>query len=332
MDTKSNKSVMSKCMNLLIEGKTFLILLILVVVLTIASPYFLTVSNIMNVIRQISASAIISVGFTLVIASGNLDLSVGRMLGLIGVVTALISKIQGVPLVAVILLGLLLGAFCGALNGVIGTKMHIPMFITTVAMQGVFQGANYLFSKSSTINQIPPSYAYIGQKSYGFLPLPVIILAVVVCIGYIILNKTIFGRYILAVGGNKEAAKVSGINSDQVIIAVYTVMGICAAIAAFVVTGRAASAQPDAGSGMELDAIAAVIIGGTTLGGGTGKIFGSLVGCLIIGIISNGLTLLGVNTNWQIVTKGLLIIIAVFLDYEADRLTKKVHKKQNTAG
>lgn len=315
---------------LLIRGKTVLILLVLFAAISIASPYFLKVSNIMNIIRQNSASAIIAVGFTLVVASGNLDLSIGRMLGLIGVVTALISKMQGMPFALVIVIGLALGAACGALNGIVGTKMHIPMFITTVAMQGVFQGANYLISRSSTINQIPDAFTWIGQATlFGFLPVPVLILFVVVLLGCLLLNKTVIGRYVLAVGGNRQAAMVAGINADKVIVIVYTIMGICAAIAAFVMTGRAASAQPDAGSGMELDAIAAVIIGGTTLGGGTGKVLGSLVGCMIIGIIQNGLNLLGVDTNWQLVSKGVLIVLAVFLDYETGRISSRLRNRVN---
>lgn len=322
---KRKKITSVELMNFILKGKTFFILVILFIVLSLMSPYFLTVKNIMNIIRQNAASGVVAVGFTFVVASGNLDLSIGRMLGLIGVITAIVSKIDGMPMFVVVLLALVLGCFCGSINGFIGTKMHIPMFITTVAMQGVFQGVNYIISRSSTITQIPKGYAAIGQKSiFGVIPVPVIIFLGMVIIGALMLNKTIFGRHLLAVGGNAQAAEVSGINKNRVTMLVCIFMGVCAAIGALIMTGRAASAQADAGSGMEMDAIAAVIIGGTTLGGGTGKVFGSLVGVLIIGMISNGLNLMGVDTNWQLVAKGLMIVAAVFLDYETGKISSRI--------
>ena len=314
--------------NLILRAKTFLILIVLFIILAIIAPHFLSVTNIMNIIRQNAANGVVAIGFTFVVASGNLDLSIGRMLGLIGVITALVSKLDGVPMFAVVILALVLGAIFGSMNGLIGTKLHIPMFITTVAMQGVFQGLNYLISHSSTVTQIPKGYTAIGQTSlFGFLPVPVIIFLGMVTIAALLLNKTIFGRHLLAVGGNSQAAEVSGINKARVTMLVCIFMGVCAAIGALIMTGRAASAQPEAGSGMEMDAIAAVIIGGTTLGGGTGKVLGSLVGVLIIGMISNGLNLLGVDTNWQLVAKGLIIIAAVFLDYETGQISSRLSNR-----
>ena len=305
-----------------INNKSIFLFLILAIILAVIQPLFFTPKNLTNLIRQACTSIIMGVGFTMVMASGNLDLSVGKMLGLIGVVSATVSK-MGVPLIVTIGCALLLGALCGLLNGVIGTYLKVPMFITTLAMGSVYEGANYLFTNNKAVAQLPDSYIAIGQGYIGPIPMPVVIMLVVVIALWVILNRTKFGRYSLASGGNASAARVAGINVAATTRGVYVLMGLCAAVAALVLTGRAASAQLAAGQGMEMDAIAAVVIGGTPLTGGKGNIIGTVFGCLIITAIGNGMNLMGINSNWQIVAKGLLILIAVVIDLQSSNLLNR---------
>jgi len=310
---KKEKQTSIKISNILMNNKALFILLFLCICSAILSDTFLTGTNILNVIRQVSASAIVSVGFTCVIASGNFDLSVGYMLGMLGVIIALLSK-TGMPFPAALLLGLLCGAVCGALNGFVGVQFKLPLFIVTLAIGQIFKGIDYLLSNTSPISSLPTAFKTIGSGYLGPIPIPIYVTLAVAIIVSVILNKTIFGRQLVAIGGNREAARTSGINVKWVTIRVYILMGICTAVGAIIMTGRANSAQPNAGHGMEMDAIAAVVIGGTPLSGGSGKVSGTIFGCLIVGVIANVLNLMGVDTNWQLIAKGLLIIFAVGLD------------------
>lgn len=312
--------------DLLLDNKAVLILLLLCIVATCMNSAFLGGRNIMNVIRQVCASAILGVGFTLVIASANLDLSVGYMLGMIGVIMGLLSR-ANVPFPLVLIAGLATGALCGFINGFIGVKFKLPLFIVTLATGQVYRGACQLLSNTSPVNGLQNAFKVLGQGYLLGVPIPIYIMVVVGVTLYIVLNKTRFGRHAIATGGNREAARTSGINTDSVTIRIYMIMGVCAAIAAMVMTGRAFSAQPAAGQGMEMDAIAAVVIGGTSLSGGAGRIGGTVVGCLIVGVINNMLNLAGVDSNWQLVAKGLLILAAVLLDVASSRYFGKKLKK-----
>jgi len=299
-------------MDFALDNKALIILFVLTIFSAFASPVFFTSTNLINVIRQISTIAIMGIGFTCILASGNMDLSVGSLLGMLGVIMAMLSKV--IPLPAALLIGLIIGALCGATNAVIGVYLRMPLFIVTLAMGQVFRGIAFLLSNTSPITGLPAGFRFIGQGYMGFIPIPIVITAVVGVIVWILLNKTIFGRHAIATGGNREAARTSGINVNRTTILVYMLMGVCAGIAAAVMTGRTASAQHIAGQGMEMDAIAAVVIGGTQLGGGSGKIVGTLFGCMIVGVIANILNLMGVDSNWQLVAKGALILFAVGLD------------------
>lgn len=312
----------SGSMDLVLNNKTIIILALLCIVAALISPAFFTANNLINVIRQICASAVMGIGFTFIIASGNLDLSVGTMLGMLGVIMALVSK-TAVPFWLTLLIGIACGMLCGFLNGYVGVKFKLPLFIVTLATGQVYKGACYLMSNTSPISGLPQAFKVIGQGYWGPIPVPIYIMAAVAVIFFIILNRTAFGRHAIATGGNREAARVSGINVNKTTIYVYMLMGICTAIAAMIMTGRAASAQPAAGQGMEMDAIAAVVIGGTPLHGGSGKVVGTLIGCLIVGVISNALNLAGVDSNWQLVAKGLLIIFAVMIDVLSARYFEK---------
>ncbi|MDR2618220.1 MAG: ABC transporter permease, partial [Treponema sp.] len=242
----------------LLNNKALIILLVLCAGCALASPNFLNPINIRNVIRQICTSTIIGVGFTCVIASGNLDLSVGYMLGMLGVMMGLMSK-TAAPLPLVVLAGLGAGALCGFLNGIIGIRFRLPLFIVTLATGQVFRGICYLISNTSPVTGLPQAFKTLGQGYLGPIPIPVYIVIAATVIIYVILNRTAFGRYAVATGGNRTAARMSGINTDAVTIAIYILMGLCTTIAALIMTGRAASAQPAAGQGMEMDAIAAVV-------------------------------------------------------------------------
>lgn len=320
---KRNKAQVT---DIVMDNKAIIILFILSVAGAIISPAFFTKDNLMNVVRQICASAVMGIGFTCVIASGNLDLSVGSMLGMMGVIMALISK-TGLQFGLVIFISLIIGSCCGFINGFVGVQFKLPLFIVTLATGQIFKGTGNLLSNTSPVTGLPDTFKWLGQGYIGPIPVPIYITAIVALIVYVLLNRTILGRHAIATGGNREAARTSGINVNKITIYVYMLMGVCATISAIIMTGRAASAQPAAGQGMEMDAIAAVVIGGTPLSGGSGKIVGTLVGCLIVGVIANVLNLRGIDSNWQLVAKGLLILFAVGLDvlstsYYNNRLKK----------
>lgn len=326
MNLKKKQGLGSTLADIILNNKAIIILLLLCVVATCMNPAFISGRNLMNVIRQICASAILGIGFTLVIASANLDLSVGYMLGMLGVIMGLMSR-ANVPFALVLLTGVAVGAFCGFINGFIGVRFKLPLFIVTLATGQVYRGACQLLSNTSPVNGLQDEFKVLGQGYLGSIPVPIYIMAVVGIVLYIVLNKTRFGRHAIATGGNREAARTSGINTGFVTVRIYMIMGVCAAIAAMVMTGRAFSAQPAAGTGMEMDAIAAVVIGGTSLSGGSGRIGGTVVGCLIVGVINNMLNLAGVDSNWQLVAKGLLILAAVLLDVASSNyFTKKLKK------
>ncbi|HHV11917.1 MAG TPA: ABC transporter permease [Clostridiales bacterium] len=313
-------------LNILLDNKAILIFLLLFIISCFVSPVFLSSRNLLNVIRQISVSAIVGIGFTCIIASANLDLSVGDMIGLLGAEMALLSR-AGLPFGLVILIGVLTGAFCGFMNGMIGVSIGLPLFIVTLATGQIYNGITLLITHNSAVTGISPEFKALGQGYLFNIPTPIYIMVGVGIVIYLVLNKTTFGRHIIAIGGNKEAAHVSGIDTKKVTVGVYMLLGVCASVAAVVLTGRANSAQPSAGAGMALDSVAAVVIGGTPLSGGSGKVMGTVIGCLIVGTINNMLNLLGVDSNWQSVAKGLLILIAVSLDVLSDRYFKKRMEK-----
>lgn len=326
-EKKQSSKVYSDLKMFLLNNKALLILIVLFIVASIGSDVFLTGTNLMNVVRQVAVSIVLGMGFTLVIASGTMDLSVGTMLGLIGVIMAKVSLIDGMPLIVALLVGVLCGTVFGMINGFISVRYNLNPFIVTLSTQQIFKGANYLLCNNSPISSISSSFKAIGQGMVGPVPIPIIIVIVVAVTVSIIFYKMEFGRHIIALGGNAEAARVSGINIKRVRIGVYTLMGICVSIAAMIMTGRVGSAQPSAGQGMEMDAICSVVLGGTTLGGGKGKIGGTVLGCLIVGVINNCLNLLRIDSNWQLIAKGMLILLAVILDVKTERIIKKIQQK-----
>jgi ribose transport system permease protein len=288
------------------------------------SDKFFTVDNGWNVMRQISVNICISVGMTLVVLTGGIDLSVGSVLAIGGAIAAGLLKFGieipsgnlyiGFTLLGSILGGLVIGSLLGLFNGWTITKFKVPPFVATLAMLTIARGFTMLYTKGFPISNLGDSFAYIGTGWFIGIPVPVWISAIVVVVAIIITQKTALGRYIYAIGGNEHASKLSGINISKVKIIVYGIAGMLAAIGGIIVTSRLDSAQPNAGMSYELDAIAAVVIGGTSLSGGRGTIMGTVLGALIIGVLNNGLVLLNVSPFWQQVVKGGVILLAVIID------------------
>ena len=324
---KSKKINSNKLLNTILLGnKSYIILVLLTIALSFISPLFLTQSNILNVLRQVCVTTIACVGFTLILGSGHMDLSVGMNLCLVGIVMGKLL-ISGVPIWITIILGILLGAACGMVNGALITIFSLPPFIATLATNSVFKGVGYVITKNVPISNLPAEFVNIGQGYLWHIPIPIYIMVASIIIMWFIINRTTFGRHAIAMGGNAEAARVSGVRIDIVRIKAFALLGAFTALASVVQTARSASAQLTAGQDLSMDAIAAVVIGGTSMKGGNANILGSFAGCLIVGIVNNGLNLLRVDANWQIVAKGLLILFAVVLDVVTTRIYERLSTK-----
>jgi ribose transport system permease protein len=293
----------------------FLALIAVCIGLAFLSPNFLSVSNSFDVMRQVSINAVIAFGMTLTILLGGIDLSVGSILAVSSVLAAMTMKGgHGAGVAAGI--ALLAGAAMGSLNGVVIAKGKVAPFIATLGTMTLLRGAALVLSNGSPISGFPSQlFAMLGGGYVArLIPVPVVLMLAMFAVFWFVLTRTVFGRHVYATGGNAEAAKLSGVNTDRVQILVYTVSGAMAALAGVILTSRLDSAQPTAGVGYELDAITAVVLGGTSLAGGRGWIFGTLVGALLIGVLNNGLNLMGVSAFYQQVVKGSVILLAVLLD------------------
>jgi ribose transport system permease protein len=304
--------------------QSLIALFILCFVLSILSDKFLTVDNAWNVMRQISVNICIATGMTLVVLTAGIDLSVGSVLALSGAITAGLLRnglefpsanlYVGFTILGAVLAGLLVGALLGIFNGWTITRFKVPPFVATLAVLTIARGLTMLWTKGFPISGLGDDFSYIGTGWFLGIPLPVWISGIIVLIAVLLTKKTRFGRYVYAIGGNENASKLSGININKIKIAVYTIAGALAAIGGIIVTSRLDSAQPNAGITYELDAIAAVVIGGTSLSGGKGSIMGTVLGAIIIGVLNNGLVLLNVSPFWQQVVKGFVILLAVIID------------------
>ncbi|MFT9848230.1 ABC transporter permease subunit [Aneurinibacillus sp. REN35] len=289
-------------------------LFVIIAILAVMSPDFLTQNNIFNVLRQVSINALIAFGMTFVILTGGIDLSVGAMLALAGALTAGMMTGGMDPILAV-LLGLLAGLVMGAVNGLLVTKGKVAPFIATLATMTIFRGLTLVYTEGRPITDFDSEmFTMLGGGYFFVIPVPVLWMLGSFAVLYFILKKTAFGRRTYAIGGNEEASILSGIKVDRVKIYIYSLTGFLSALAGIILTSRLNSAQANAGMGYELDAIAAVVLGGTSLSGGRGWIFGTLIGAMIIGVLNNGLNLLGVSSFYQQVVKGSVILLAVLLD------------------
>lgn len=283
--------------------------------LSIASPNFLTASNLFSVLRQVSYSGLIAFGMTFVILIGGIDLSVGTVLALVGIVTAGLIQ-SGMDPILASCIGLLLGAACGAVNGLLVSVGRIAPFIATLATMILYRGIAQEYSQSKPVSINTEGFFNSIGSGYVFdtVPVPVVMMLMVYAVLWFVLKKTRFGRHVYALGGSEDVARISGLKTGRLKVWVYTLSGVMAALAALVVTSRLSSASPNAGAMYELDAIAAVVLGGTSLAGGRGWIFGTLVGVVLLGVLSNGLNLLNVSANYQLIIKGAVILFAVLLD------------------
>lgn len=307
-----------------LKFQSIIALVVLCVVLTLLSDKFLTPGNGWNIMRQISVNVCISVGMTLVILTKGIDLSVGSMLAFAGAITAgLLKNGIEIPSMNVLLeftvfgaifAGLIVGGGLGTFNGWMVTRFKVPPFVATLAMLTIARGATMLWTGGFPITGFGDTFAFIGTGWFLGIPMPVWIMLLVVAIAIVITKKTVFGRHIYAVGGNESAARLSGININKVKVWVYAIAGILSAVGGIMLVSRLDSAQPNAGMSYELDSIAAVVIGGTSLSGGRGTIMGTVQGALIIGVLNSGLVLLNVSPFWQQIIKGFVILIAVIMD------------------
>lgn len=299
--------------NSLVKYKSLFGLLALCIVITIMTPRFLTVNNLRNVLTQVSVNAVIAAGMTFVILTGGIDLSVGSILAVCGAIAAVISKTSGNVLLAVIA-ALAVGALIGLVNGIIISKGKIQAFIATLATMTIFRGVTYVYTNGTPVSGLDQSFMVIGNNKILGMPIPVIIMIIIFAASYYILTQMRYGRYVYAIGGNEDSARLSGINTQKIKTMVYAISGIMAALSGIIVTSRIGSASPNAGSGFELDAIAAVVLGGTSLSGGEGSIIGTIIGAVIIGVLNNGLNLMNVSPFYQLIVKGLVILLAVMID------------------
>lgn len=299
-----------------------LALIILVLLVTTLSPGFVQPTNLLNLLRQVSINALIAFGMTFVILTGGIDLSVGSILAFTGAITAKLIA-TGTEAWVAILIGIVLGAVFGAVNGLLISFGKAAPFIATLATMTIFRGATYVFTDGNPITGQALNnsfiFQYIGRGYLFGIPFPIILMFIAFAVLYLVLHKTAFGRKTYALGGNAKAAFVAGVKTKKVTILIYMISGMMAAIAGTILTSRLGSAQPDAGTSYEMDAIAAVVLGGTSLAGGKGRIFGTLIGALIIGTLNNGMNLLGISSFYQQIVKGFVILIAVLLDRRSNK-------------
>lgn len=296
----------------------FVGLVVVTLVMILASDTFLTASNLSNIARQVSINAIIAVGMTCVILTGGIDLSVGPVMALSGTLTAGLM-VAGLPPGLAIGVGLLVGVAFGIGNGLFVAYLHMPPIIVTLATMGIARGFGLMYTDGYPISGLPEWFAVFGRASVFGLQVPILIMLITYLAAYVLLQHTRIGRYIYAIGGNEEAVRLSGVRAARFKLLVYGISGFTAAIAGLVLTSRLMSGQPNAGVSFELDAIAAVVLGGASIAGGRGVIIGTLLGAMLLGVLNNGLNMLGVSPYVQSVIKGGIILLAIFISRQRHR-------------
>ncbi|WP_428910905.1 ABC transporter permease [Niallia sp. Krafla_26] len=316
MDTgkKMNSNGLNKLKQSFSEFGVVWALLVIVITISLLTPSFLNTENIINLLRQVSINAILAIGMTYVILTKGIDLSVGSILAFSGIVAASFVTGGENNIVFAIFLGLGSGLLLGFINGVVIAKFKVTPFIVTLGMMAIARGFTFIYGDGRPISNLSEPFLLIGGAKFLAIPIAVWITIAVFILFSIILYQTRFGRYVYAIGGSENAARISGIKVERSLIWVYSIMGLLAGLAGIILTSRVSAGLPQAGTAYELDAIAAVVIGGTSLNGGKGRLWGSIIGALIIGVINNGLDLLGVSSYWQQVVKGAIIVLAVMLD------------------
>jgi ribose transport system permease protein len=289
------------------------VLVALVALMAAIAPNFGTIDNLLNIARSISINATLAAGLTFVILTAGIDLSVGSIVAVSGVVAVLVAN-GGAPAPIAVLAGVTAGAGAGLINGVLTAHLALAAFIVTLGTMTFLRGFAYTLTNGEPIVSNTLSFAPIGNGYLFGIPAPVWVMVLVYAIAWFTLERTRYGRHVYAVGGNAEAARLAGVNVKRVILSVYVVAGVCAGLAGVIFAARVVSAQPTAGTGYELDAIAAVVLGGTSLAGGRGRLYGTLVGSVILGVLSTGLILMNIQFFTQLLIKGAVIILAVTID------------------
>ncbi|HHW00899.1 MAG TPA: ABC transporter permease [Clostridiaceae bacterium] len=299
-------------------------LIALVIIFSLTTETFLTQTNLFNIARQVSIIGICSVGMTFVILMGAMDLSIGAIIGISAVVSATMMS-NGIQPVLAVITSLILGVAIGLFIALIVNKIGILPIIVTLAMMTALRGACFIITGGMPVYGIPKSFLFLGQGYVGFFPVPVIIMIIVFIIGYVILEKTVIGRVVYGTGGNEDASRLSGVSVKKVKYFVFAIQGFLGSLAGIILLSRVNSGQPSAGTGYEMDIITACVLGGIRVTGGEGKILGVIIGVLTIGVLSNGMVLLGVNEFWQMIVKGAVLLIAV----TADKISKKTSNKMS---
>ena len=292
----------------------YILLVVVFAFFAIMAPNFLETKNVINILRQVSMFGIVVVGVSMVMIGGGMDLSVGMQMAVDGMLVGYMMVNLSFPISVAIIITIVVGCLLGAANGIVAVKLHIAPIIVTLGTMLILQGVAYLITGGYPITGMPEAFKFIGQGYIGIIPVPVIIFAVFIIFGAILMNKTYIGRYIYALGGNDEAARLAGIDVNKLTIMVYTFCGFCASIAALIMVARTNASQPGAGSSYSFDCMTAACLGGVSIAGGEGKISGTVIGVIILGILDNGLVLMSVNTNWQSVIKGIILLAAVAID------------------
>jgi ribose transport system permease protein len=300
---------------------TLIVLFVLIIIVSLINSKFLTMYNILNIFRQVSINGLIAFGMTFVILTGGIDLSVGAILGLSGMLLGLMV-VAGIPDIVAIPTVLIIGALLGCFNGILISKLKLQAFIVTLATMTMFSGLTMIISDgipAMGITKNAPVLDFFSQGSILGIPFPMFVLIVFYILLLILLQNTVFGRGVYAIGGNEEVARLSSLPTNRIKTLVYVISGVMSSLAGVILTSRLSSSQPTAGTGFELDAIAAVVIGGTSLAGGRGRLFGTFIGILIIGVLNNGLNIIGVSAFYQQFIKGLVILFAIILDRKSSR-------------
>ena len=317
---------MKNLMIVLKQRAIWVFLLLMIVFFSVMSGNFLTMRNLLNVVKQVSIYGIASVGMTYVILLGGIDLATGSIISFINILAAYLMVNMGWNPILAVICSLVASTVIGFLNGIIIAEIKMPALIVTFASQTIFAGVAYIICNGTPISRFPESFLVIGQGYVGPIPVPVIIMIICFAVGAFILVKTYFGRYFYALGGNEEAAELSGIHVKKVKCLVYSLSGLFAGIAGLVMLARANTGQPNAGVGYEFDVITCVVLGGVSVNGGSGKISNVIAGVLIIGVLSNGMVLLNISSYMQMVIKGIILLLAVGSDCIQQQNLLKVKK------
>lgn len=325
MESVTINEKQSKFSNINVSGTLskfgiYIAFFIIFIVLTFMNPVFLTSTNLINILKQASITSVIAIGTTFILISGGLDLSSASVAALAGVCSAMFGLPGEYPFIIPLVIALAVGASCGLVNGVVVAKGKVPPFIATLGMMTIARGLALIVTKAKPVFGLSPSYIYLGSGKIGNIPILIIVMVLVLIGSYGILNATKLGRHIYAVGGNENSAYVSGINIVKIKLLVYMIGGMLSGFAGLLLAGRIQSGTPVMGQGLELDAIAAAVIGGVSSTGGIGKVYGAVIGALMLAMVSNGLDLLNISPYIQQVIKGMIIVFAVFFDVN----TKKV--------